>query len=66
MGIEASMGTFASHRQPVYGKAPPCPVSADLFERHLAIPMHANLTAVQAERVAGALAAAVEQQLSQA
>jgi perosamine synthetase len=66
MGVEASMGTFASHLQPVYEEAAPCPVSADLFERHLAIPMHANLTEAQAERVANALAAVVEQHLSRA
>ena len=33
----------------------PCPVSADLFPRHLAIPMHANLTEAQVERVAAAV-----------
>jgi perosamine synthetase len=68
MGIEASMGTFACHLQPVYEDAAPapCPVSADLFERHLAIPMHANLTEAQAERVASSLATVVKQQPSRA
>jgi perosamine synthetase len=66
MGVEASIGTFASHLQPVYEDAAACPVSAELFERHLAIPMHANLTEAQAERVASSLAAAVEQQPSRA
>jgi perosamine synthetase len=66
MGVEVSMGTFASHLQPVYEDAAPCPVSADLFERHLAIPMHANLTEAQAERVAGSLATVAEQQLTRA
>lgn len=42
-GVQANIGTFASHVQPVYGARRPCPVSADLFERHLAIPMHAGL-----------------------
>jgi perosamine synthetase len=64
MGVEVSMGTFASHLQPVYEDVAACPVSADLFERHLAIPMHANLTEAQAERVAGSLATVAEQQLS--
>ncbi len=34
---------IASHLQPVYNSAQRCPVSANLFSRHLAIPMHANL-----------------------
>lgn len=65
-GIQAGIGTFASHLQPVYRDTASCPVSADLFSRHLAIPMHANLTASQAERVAGSLATAVGQELREA
>ena len=42
-GVGCTFGTFASHLQPIYGSAQECPVSADLFARHLAIPMHANL-----------------------
>ncbi len=51
-GVQCNFGTYASHLQPVYGETTPCPVSADLFRRHLAIPMHANLTDGQLERVA--------------
>lgn len=43
-GVGCNFGTYASHLQPVYGDTRRCPVSADLFARHLAIPMHANLT----------------------
>ena len=45
-GVGCNFGTYASHVQPVYGTPAgrECPVSADLFHRHLAIPMHANLT----------------------
>ena len=43
-GVGCNFGTYASHVQPLYGQTEPCPVSADLFRRHLAIPMHANLT----------------------
>nr|WP_132876158.1 DegT/DnrJ/EryC1/StrS aminotransferase family protein [Tamaricihabitans halophyticus] len=43
-GVQCNFGTYASHLQPVYGSAADCPVSADLFRRSLAIPMHANLT----------------------
>ncbi|WP_158888519.1 DegT/DnrJ/EryC1/StrS family aminotransferase [Amycolatopsis anabasis] len=51
-GVQCNFGTYASHVQPVYGKQAPLPVSADIFARHLAIPMHSNLTDAQVERVA--------------
>lgn len=54
-GIQCNFGTYASHLQPVYGLGQQCPVSADLFARHLAIPMHANLTQSQVETVAAAV-----------
>jgi dTDP-4-amino-4,6-dideoxygalactose transaminase len=54
-GIGCGHGTWASHLQPVYETEQSCPVSADLFQRQLAIPMHAELTVEQAERVAEAL-----------
>ena len=54
-GIGCTFGTYASHLQPLYGETAPCPVSADLFARHLAIPMHANLTERQVETVAETL-----------
>jgi dTDP-4-amino-4,6-dideoxygalactose transaminase len=43
-GVGCNFGTYASHVQPLYGSQRPLPVSADLFSRHIAIPMHANLT----------------------
>jgi dTDP-4-amino-4,6-dideoxygalactose transaminase len=43
----------------VYETKHTCPVSADLFQRGLAIPMHAELTMDQVERVAEALRNAV-------
>jgi perosamine synthetase len=58
-GIQCNIGTYASHMQPVYTDRPDCPVSADIFRRHLAIPMHANLTDVQVETVAKAVRSAV-------
>lgn len=54
-GVQCNFGTYASHLQPVYGSTQSCPVSADLFRRHLAIPMHANLTEAQIDRVATAV-----------
>jgi dTDP-4-amino-4,6-dideoxygalactose transaminase len=58
-GIGCGHGTWACHLQPVYDTKQKCPVSADLFQRHLAIPMHAELTASQAERVAETLRTAL-------
>lgn len=43
-GVGCNFGTYASHLQPLYGPQTSLPVSADIFERHIAIPMHANLT----------------------
>ncbi|WUI01334.1 DegT/DnrJ/EryC1/StrS aminotransferase family protein [Spirillospora sp. NBC_00431] len=57
--IGCGHGTWASHLQPVYGTDQRCPVSADLFQRSLAIPMHAELTQDQAERVVDVLRTAL-------
>jgi len=54
-GIQCNFGTYASHVKPIYGPSEPCPVSAEAFVTHLAIPMHANLTDEQVERVAATL-----------
>jgi dTDP-4-amino-4,6-dideoxygalactose transaminase len=51
-GIGCGHGTWACHLQPIYETKQPCPVSADLFARQLAIPMHAELSMNQVERVA--------------
>ncbi|WP_434743510.1 DegT/DnrJ/EryC1/StrS family aminotransferase [Micromonospora sp. SH-82] len=59
-GVQCTFGTYASHLQPLYGPTDPCPVSADLFVRHLAIPMHANLTDAQVETVAATLVDVVD------
>jgi dTDP-4-amino-4,6-dideoxygalactose transaminase len=58
-GIGCGHGTWACHLQPVYDTEQKCPVSAGLFRSHLAIPMHAELTASQVERVAGTLRTAL-------
>lgn len=54
-GVQCNIGTYASHLQPAYGSSACCPVSENLFSRHLAIPMHANLTSDEIDRVAAAL-----------
>lgn len=58
-GIGCGHGTWASHLQPVFETKESCPVSADLFERHLAIPMHAELSMDQVERVVESLRTAL-------
>jgi dTDP-4-amino-4,6-dideoxygalactose transaminase len=58
-GVQCNFGTYASHLQPLYGKTESLPVSADIFARHLAIPMHSNLTDQQVDRVAETVCAAV-------
>ncbi|MGW0877700.1 DegT/DnrJ/EryC1/StrS family aminotransferase [Streptomyces sp. NPDC002740] len=58
-GIGCGHGTWATHVQPVFESKQTCPVSADLFRRNLAIPMHAELSADQVERVVTALRSAV-------
>jgi perosamine synthetase len=54
-GVQCNFGTYASHVQPLYSSSSTCPVSVDVFTRHLAIPMHANLTDAQVETVAAAV-----------
>lgn len=54
-GIGCNIGTYACHMQPVYASAQHCPVSRYLFEHGLAIPMHANLTDHQVDRVVATL-----------
>jgi dTDP-4-amino-4,6-dideoxygalactose transaminase len=58
-GVQCNFGTYASHLQPIYGKTETLPVSADLFARHLAIPMHANLAETEVDRVVETVQAAV-------
>ncbi|MFC9559108.1 DegT/DnrJ/EryC1/StrS family aminotransferase [Agromyces sp. NPDC056965] len=58
-GIQCNFGTYASHLQPIYSFSGSLPVSADLFRRHLAIPMHANLTQPEVERVVATLEDAI-------
>lgn len=58
-GVQCNFGTYASHIQPVYGFGKSLPISADLWVRHLAIPMHANLTESDVDRVVEVLGEAV-------
>ncbi|MFO7618474.1 MAG: DegT/DnrJ/EryC1/StrS family aminotransferase [Thermoplasmata archaeon] len=42
-GIQAQIGTYASHVQPVYGSKDKCPNSLDIFKRAIALPMYYTL-----------------------
>lgn len=58
-GIGCGHGTFCAHIQPVFKAQQKCPVSLDLAQRQLAVPMHAELSQDQVTRVAQALRTAV-------
>lgn len=58
-GIGCGHGAWACHLQPVYQTQHSCPVSADLFRHQLTIPMHAELSMNQVERVAETLRHAI-------
>jgi perosamine synthetase len=58
-GVGCNFGTYASHIQPIYGARAPLPVSADLFTRHIAIPMYAGLSDDDVSYVADTIRKAV-------
>ncbi len=43
VGIQAQIGTYASHIQPVYQSKDKCPNSLEIFNRALALPLYYNL-----------------------
>jgi perosamine synthetase len=54
-GIGSTIGTYALHREPVYAAPADCPRSEALFRRHLALPMYADLTEDDQDRVVASL-----------
>jgi perosamine synthetase len=54
-GIGSTIGTYALHRESVYDAPADCPRSDALFRRHLALPMYADLTDADQDRVVAAL-----------
>ena len=50
-GVQTTIGTYASHVQPVYGKQPACPVSRDVFDRSLSLPIFFEMSDDQVQRV---------------
>jgi dTDP-4-amino-4,6-dideoxygalactose transaminase len=59
-GVQCNIGTFALHVQPLYRSSQECPNSARLFAEQLAIPMHAELSEEEIERVVDTLRMAIE------
>lgn len=60
-GVQCNIGTYSSHVQPVYGQRQSLPVAAELWTRHLAIPMHANLRDDEVDRVLETLQRAIKE-----
>ncbi len=54
-GIGSTIGTYSLHREAVYDAPRDCPRSDELFRRHLALPMYADLTHADQDRVVSAL-----------
>ena len=62
-GIGCNIGTYAMHRLDVYGSAgTQCPESDRLFRQHLALPMYADLTDAEQDRVVETLCKIIDYQ----
>jgi perosamine synthetase len=59
-GVQANIGTYSSHVQPVYGSKDRCPVSLDVFERSLALPLYYSMNEDQVDDAAARLRAVLE------
>ena len=59
-GICAQIGTYACHLQPVYGSKQACPVSKDVFERALALPLYAEMTEEEVHSVVKKIGACIK------
>ncbi len=55
VGVQANIGTYASHIQPVYHSSDKCPVSLDVFNRALALPLYYGMNPSQVQAAAEAL-----------
>lgn len=62
-GIGCTIGTYALHREPVYDSKDDCPVSAHLFDTHLALPMFVGLDEQAQDRVVRELRDAVRSRM---
>lgn len=60
-GIQAQIGTYACHIQPVYSSKDVCPVSLDVYRRALALPMYYTLKEEEIDRAGHHLKNALEE-----
>ncbi|MBA3045805.1 MAG: DegT/DnrJ/EryC1/StrS family aminotransferase [Euryarchaeota archaeon] len=51
-GIQAQIGTYASHVQPVYGSKDKCPNSLEIFNKAIALPMFYTLEEAEIDEMA--------------
>jgi dTDP-4-amino-4,6-dideoxygalactose transaminase len=59
-GVQAQIGTYASHIQPVYNSTDKCPNSLEIFNRSLALPMYYMLKEEDIDIAASYLKMALE------
>ncbi|MHC1576034.1 MAG: DegT/DnrJ/EryC1/StrS family aminotransferase [Methanosarcinaceae archaeon] len=60
-GVQCQIGTYASHIQPVYQSKNKCPVSLDIFNRALALPLFYSLSENDIDFAAEELKKAIEE-----
>ena len=60
-GIQTQIGTYASHIQPVYRSNDRCPISLDIFNRSLALPMYYQMKEEDIDAVVESLKKVMEE-----
>jgi dTDP-4-amino-4,6-dideoxygalactose transaminase len=60
-GVQAHIGTYASHIQPIYDSEDHCPHSLEIYERALALPMYYTLKEEEIDYAASVLRTALEE-----
>jgi dTDP-4-amino-4,6-dideoxygalactose transaminase len=60
-GIQTQIGTYASHKQPVYKSNDECPHSLDIFNRAIALPMYFTLKEDEIDLAVSKLKVALEE-----
>ena len=60
-GIQAQIGTYSSHIQPVYNSSDLCPNSLDIFERAIALPMYYSLEEKDIDFASGSLRSIIKE-----
>lgn len=59
-GVQAQIGTYACHVQPVYKSKQKCPISKQLMDHSLALPFFYQMGEKELDKVVGALKSSVE------